>query len=525
MGYKESKYTINSLTKVLFSITAISILLEIIIFPSLANMFGCMMMAVSCIAFTKLCLKIDYIINAPFSFFMMCSMFLFHYLPVPATMLSLRPVSYGMEFPIETFLLETFMFLLGCMAFLITAPKARRNGLLKSFLAQIGFYDTFSERAIWILGFLGFGIRVFSLMRGRAETGDIIGKMMNVLFYYMYIPVILLFPGLYNKKCDKPIDFKRTAVWGYLALATIISLATNSRNKIIAPFCILLLLLFLTMIKCNFPIRKMFTFRKAIITIVIFFILMSGFDAISQAMMLNRSIRSNLNFTELLSVTAKTIFAEDRDEKWKDYIQNIDTGVGAYSKMWTEEYVSNTWLNRFCNIRITDETLYLAKKLGTEGKQKMFYDFNMRVLAVLPQPFLKVIAPTFNKELYYNARGDALYIYAGIGQSTNWGEFRVTSNLGDGLATFGLLYYPLQILSWIIIMSLLNSFARTVNGESRYSLYGLLASYSSFMKFVNGNGILDDLLYMVRGYWQEIILFMALFTVARTLARCKIIGR
>jgi len=152
-------------------------------------------------------------------------------------------------------------------------------------------------------------------------------------------------------------------------------------------------------------------------------------------------------------------------------------------------------------------------------RKKVFFAF---ILAVIPQPILQSIVPTFNKELYYNARGDALYIYAGVGGKSNWGEFRVTSNLGDGLATFDVLYFPLQLLSWCIIMMLLNTFSRQKNGKVCYSLYGLLAAYESMMMFVNGNGILDDILYMVRGYWQEVILFMIVFMISKFLSKIRL---
>lgn len=35
----------------------------------------------------------------------------------------------------------------------------------------------------------------------------------------------------------------------------------------------------------------------------------------------------------------------------------------SYSEGWDETYVDNFLLNRYCNMRITDETLYYAMKL------------------------------------------------------------------------------------------------------------------------------------------------------------------
>lgn len=51
----------------------------------------------------------------------------------------------------------------------------------------------------------------------------------------------------------------------------------------------------------------------------------------------------------------------------------------SYSEGWDETYVDNFLLNRYCNMRITDETLYYAMKLkgwdsyGNKQMRDMFW--------------------------------------------------------------------------------------------------------------------------------------------------------
>ena len=68
-------------------------------------------------------------------------------------------------------------------------------------------------------------------------------------------------------------------------------------------------------------------------------------------------------------------------------------------------------------------------------------------------------------------------------------------------------------------MLLLNTFSINSSKNKRiYSIYGLLAVYTSMLKFVNGNGMLDDILFFIRGYWQEIFLFIFIYYVARVMS-------
>ena len=120
------------LRKVLFFITIVSVALEMVLFPSWDNFVGCIMMVMAHVIFVVVALKKYRILSSPFLFVAMMSMFAYRYLPVPGTLISLRPVSYGMETPIETFVSETLFFLLFAIIYYVSAHGAtRRKGPIR----------------------------------------------------------------------------------------------------------------------------------------------------------------------------------------------------------------------------------------------------------------------------------------------------------------------------------------------------------------------------------------------------------
>ena len=511
------------LIKIILSwVTLVSIILEIIFFPSVGNLAGCIMMVTSYFLFTKIFFKRQIIECAPFSFFMFLSMFLYRYLPLPALIFEGKGVSYGMENPVKTFFLETFLFCISSIAFYFSTRILNNNNILKRFLYSIGFYKQANEKTLWVLGILGCIARILSLAMGQIETGNVIGRILMVLFYYMYAPVILFFPCLYKINCYKKIDMKNKIIWVYLIFISILNFATNSRNQMLTPFAILGLLLFLSLVISNTSVKKFYKPSTIIKILIVAIVGLNIMSEISKSMLINRNIRDEISFTELIANTFDTLTSENMDELWQQYNNKVKT-PSSYEAGWTEEYVDNFILNRFCNIRITDETLYLSERLYDYTDNIMLEDFKGRIITALPQPLINMMGIDFNKEKYYNSRGDALYVYSGIGNTFDWGGYRVTSHLADGLATFGIFYFVLQFIMWYFVMTLLNSYSIYTKKNGRiYSIYGLLTVYVSLLMFRNANGMIEDVLFCLRVYWQELFLFLIVYKFVNFISRIKI---
>lgn len=515
---QKSKNIIYLIKVILMYIILLSIVFEIILFPSVENLFGCVMMIVSYVVFVNLFLKSSIIINFPFSFMMFLSMFMYRYLPLPITLLEGKPVSYGMEMPIKTFYLETILYIVSCLAFYFATRNNRENNILKRYLDRFGFYNKGNAVVFWIMGISGCIIRLITFSMGDIETGNVVGKLLLEMVNFIYVPVILFFPCFYKKDSAKKVNFKKAIVWIYILFISIINLAANSRNSIMIPFATIILLYILYLCVYNISLSKILKPANIIIAIILVVGVTKLLNVTSDAILSTRNIREDISFVELIEVTYSNIINSNSQSKIKDLSEPT-----SYSQGWTETYIDNDFLNRYANMRITDQTLYLGEILGNTRMSIMRKDFFNRVICILPQPVIDKIGLEINKNDYISSRGDALYVYSGLGKSYSWGGYRVTSHLGDGLATFGYLYFIFQYIMFFIIFKLLNSFSYYHKEEGiKYSIYGLLSLYTCLGMFRNANGIMGDVGFILRGYWEEIIIFIVVFNIARFISRLRI---
>jgi hypothetical protein len=178
-----------------------------------------------------------------------------------------------------------------------------------------------------------------------------------------------------------------------------------------------------------------------------------------------------------------------------------------YHQAWSEDYVDNFMLERYANMRITDETLYLAEKKGYSSKQ-MLDSFKTSIIGLFPSPILNFFGIDFNKSLFEFSRGDLL-------SGRSLGGYRVTSHVGDGLATFGYWYFPFQTIVFFIVFKLLNTFVHYSHNSIKYAPLAIMSIFSFLGMFRNANGITSDIGYIIRGFLQDIITYMIIYMIVK----------
>jgi hypothetical protein len=141
-------------------------------------------------------------------------------------------------------------------------------------------------------------------------------------------------------------------------------------------------------------------------------------------------------------------------------------------------------------------------------------DIIERVFSLLPTPILNLFGFSIDKSGREYSRGDFLY-----GQG--FGGYRVTSHVGDGLATFGYLYFPLQFVVLFFVFLLLNSLVFFTKIGVLYSPFGLINVFTFLGMFRNANGITMDLSYCLRGFWQGCFTYLILFQVVKQIVLFK----
>jgi len=165
-------------------------------------------------------------------------------------------------------------------------------------------------------------------------------------------------------------------------------------------------------------------------------------------------------------------------------------------------------INRYGNARVIDQTLYYANKIGY-GNEKMQKSFFEKTLAIYPLPFLSVVGVTIDKEELEYSPGDKLY-FTGTHTPSALGGFRVTSLVGDGLATFGYWCFPIVFVLLFLSFTLMDSLVLFKNGTILFSTLGLINIFGFLGIFRNSISSIVPLAYILRGFWQQCFIFWLL---------------
>lgn len=483
-------------------------ILEILLYFSSWNILGCIMTIISWIIFSRIFLKRRVIILHPFSFLVFLSMSLYRILPLFATLLEGKPISYKFENAVETFTLETLLYIISSIAFYLSIKNQPKNNFIQRFLLQWHFYNPPASHVLWILGVIGLCIKFIFSYIGTIEIGNIIGKFFITFTFFQYAPLILLFPNLYIPSSDQVFK-KNTKIILYACFLILLSFSGNSREVLLEPIGSLTLLYALALLrssqtKSNF-ISKKVILGGVLIAAFIFPILTD----ISDAMLINRGIRSEVSSSELFSKTFSTFLDKEKLARERKYREAEKPIITNYKEGWTEEYLNNFAFNRYCNMRITDITLYHANNVGYNN-EIMRKDWYEQLLRNLPSPILKSLHINIDKNNIYS-RGDLLF--ATSTHTTIFPGFRVTSHIADGLATFGYFYFFIQFVIFFLQFKLLDCYLFYYKGNVIYSIYGLICIFDFLGMFRNANGCLGEAGFIIRGFIQSCLIFILTYTI------------
>lgn len=484
-----------------------------------------MMTGICWYIFSRIGLDETIIKEHTFAWLVFLSMSLYRILPLIATMLEFHSIGYNFVIPLDTYCGETVLYLISALAFYLAINT--RNSLiwLKKILLKCGFYARTSNNMLWAFGIFGLLIRLY-LMSYRIEFGDVIGKTLSGCTFFQYAPLLLFFPSLYkNRICNEMLIYNGKALM-YFVFLTILAFATNSRYAIIEPFGTFAILFILSYIQIPAAQRKRLGKGYIIGGCILMIFIVPFISDVSLAMLANRGIRGEVDKVELFKKTIETYLDNNKMDnlrRLKDIKDKKDRdetiSLTANSQTWSETYVRNFALNRYCNLKVTDNTLYHAEKVGFSNS-RMQKKFWTDIVTLLPTPVLNFWGLKYDKKENSYSRGDLLKALSGNHSPS--ASYLVTSHLADGLAVFGYFYFPLEFILFFLRFLFLDTFLFKCNGRIYYSLFGLITIFSFLAMFRNAGGGCDSLSYLLRGYWQDIILFTIAFFFLRKFTRQSI---
>lgn len=492
------------------------IILEMLFWPSINNFFGCLMTAISWLIFSKIGLNEHIIREHIFSWLAFLTMSLYRVMPLIVTMLEGHSIGYNLVLPLSTYCGETLLYLISASAFYLAINCKSSFLPLKKFFFRCGFYDQLNNKTLWSIGILGFGIYAYVVSR-NIELGDVIGKTLVGFSYFRFAPLLLFFPVLTKKEKNRVVIYNPLVLF-YLILLVIVAFATNHRTEILAPIGTLFLLFILSYLNCGKTVRNTINKKHIVYGIFLVVFIYPIINDISLAMLFHRNYRNDISRVELFRRTIDTFLDNEKMETLhllaeKKELKEISSSI-ENNKNWTEVYVKNFVLNRYCNLKVTDNTLYHARKVGYPN-EVMYDNFWYEIFILLPTPISKFLGLKYDKTEYCSS-GDRLKAL-----SENRHPHRsnlITSNLADGLLTFGYWYFPIEFLLFFVRFLFLDTFLLRNKEHIFYSVLGLMTIFRFLAMGIHSGGCSDSLQYMLRGYWQDVILFIIAYTFIKKIA-------
>lgn len=476
----------------LWSILIASALLELLFFPSMENVFGCMVTFASAWMFFTWVFKIEIIRSRPVCFVAFLQLFCFMYLPLPMTLLDGKEMSHDLFIPLQTYILQLLYFSLCILAFYLSGLKVEENKI-GYLLEKVGYYVSPTNAQLWILGLIGFAFRLY-MMSNQGSGEDLAGAgTLGMFEIFIYAPICLLFNPLMGKeKCSRKTTY---IVYAYIALLVVLFIATNSRSKMLSPlvvfaFCYLLQQIYI------YRDTLWLSYKKIVISILAIFVVSGPLSDLAIAMVAVRGERATSSFEELLSKSIDAYQDKDRLAAYRKMVK--EQGESSVGSEWEENYVSNVFLDRFCNYRVADATIYHAQKVGY-ANDKMLSLFVTQVQAMFPGPIMKFLFPNLDKKSLNFSSMDKLYNLSAHG---TLGGYKVGGDVGLGLATFGYFYFPICFLVYILIFYIFDAVVCVFDGIPLFPVFTLLSIYFTyFLKFQVGGGLIAQVTFLLWGFW------------------------
>ena len=348
---------------------------------------------------------------------------------------------------------------------------------------------------------------------GRAENLGILGHLCGVLKAFITFPFLLLFREIYGGNSEKKSGLHILLCFFILNVA--LGLATGKRTAILGPVMTLAMCYLIPAFTEN---KRLFSARNTIILLVALYLVTGPVANMAMAMAVGRDNKGMTN----ASMTFDNIMRIYQDKELLHSLYQMSImdhdNLGNNMYGWSEYYVDNVLLDRFCNIRVCDATLFYANRLGFDNPKMHEYMAN-QVLFLLPTPILRALNIQVNKfELQYTP-GDLLST-EGLRLKQQYRGYRVAGATGIGLYLWGYKYYIIAFFLYYALFYFLSSKVFvTQEGRVIIPVVEIIVLFRVFLLFNNDTGIVKVVTTLLRTGWQDIVVYCLIFFIVRKFVR------
>lgn len=495
----------------------LSILLECIFFPSPENMFGCFAEMYGWLLISYTVFKWEYLYKHFIPFVMLfCLGYYFFVLPIPVTLIESKPLTFRFNVPYLTF----FNLILNVTTIVAAFHFTRfiyREGWLTRLWGALGYFRAPTEKQIWVFSILGLGALIWNVgaQGDEVDIKDVgaIGQFLYVFRQYAYMPLALLFVKYWD--VEKQSVKSKKIILCYFIVLSIVAIA-STRRMILMNMAVSwgVMSLFIAI----YNNKKLFSGKSMLYFVVAFYLLTGPIADLATAMIINRKFsQSNSASSTLSNVWVLYSDKELLHEAYqKGTFSNTDNKGANYS-MWSEYYIDNVFFDRFCNLRTQDITLDYAHKLGYNSKKMNDYA-NSFLLFQVPTPILRVFGYEGNKFDNYYTPGDLLST-AALGLRNQYAGFRVCGDSAVGLSWMGYSYYIFAFFIYVLLFYFLSSLVSTSYGGLLIPIPVIVSMTVYMAYFNNATGIFKTISLLLRGGWQNIVIYCVIMGVLRKIIK------
>lgn len=508
--------SVSIIKKIIWTLLTLSIILELFFFPTTENAVGCLTFIYAWGLVDKFVFKRKYLVSSlclpVITVFGLA--FMYFFLPLPITLIEAKPLTFNFEIPYITWINQILFITSVVIAFRICKFFYRPNCWLNSIWRYMGYFKRPTESQIWMLGFLGVGallLQIFIQGVGSDEKIKNMGFMMQFVGFFKsfaVFPIILVIPGYYTN--SNKIIYKRNVIV-YLFFLILIGVATTKRAIMFQPIIALISSYVLLLILNN---QILLNVKKMFLIIVGVYLVTGPVSDMAMAMILNRAI----SYQQNASKTFENIIDLYKDKEKLHYLYQSklieSDNQGKNEDGWSEYYVDNILLDRFCNIRVVDATIYHAQNLGF-GKSMLMKDYAKDFfINMLPSFMLGSIEK--NREI--TSPGDILSSES-LRRHTLYKGYRVAGDTGVGLSLWGYSFYVINTLVIVAYFYFISSMLRIdKNGKVVIPIPVLASLMVFFMIFGNSFGIFKFFQFILRDGWEAILVYCLVFHIIRKLS-------
>lgn len=463
--------------------------LELVFFYSTANLYGCVTLVYGWLLVAFCVFRREYIQKYPLPTVTIFALGIcYYFLPIVITLLEGKPLTFNFQVPNLTFSNQIINLTVVVWAFRIAIKLYRPNCLLNKLWNKVGYMSVLNEKQMWAIGIMG----LLALLNTVAEqgqdveyqnTGNFIGIITHSLSLFSLAPVCLYFKHLYGDKTEVK---SKGFVKYYIIVLMVIGMATTRRVLIFnSVFTILLIYIFITI----YNNRRLLSGKNAVIALVLGYLVVGPLADMAMAMILNRQSVYSSTASKTFDNVWKLYNDKERLKTTYDYFMATFDNGGDNREGWSEYYVNNIFLDRFCNLRTIDGTLYNAQKAGFgcyEGS-KYYESFWVNEL-----PGFLTNAMGLKKDFQGTAT-DHMVVSNFAGDRYSLRGFKVGGETGIGLWMFGYPYYLIAFLTYILVFYFLCSFVNLRETSLLVPLPILVTFRLYWMFFLNANGIFTSM--------------------------------